>query len=391
MDCPTEPSMPIGERGATRLLALSACLNVLLGWLLLADVRDGRRLGEHPASDEAERDCASVACPRLFTEATPVETGLSKLTPMIVDTRYRLHGPRNMLDLTRLLCGDNARLGEPYRNFTNPFGRSPSLRYDWTQINERQLEQTFAMLPNGGRNARLVVEVGSFIGRSSVLIGRWLRRRELLQQHENKHLAAGRGHGRGDGGTASSSTWASVSLLCIDTWSGDVAMTLGQIYPVEMGKRNGMPTLYHQWLLNVIQSNLTGQVLPLMAPSLMGARVLDYLRISIDVLYLDSAHEQRETFMELTAYWPLIKPGGVLLGDDFNWRAVSHDVQLFVRTHKLQLRSFSDCHEHLRSGTKAGLCVWYIQKPTTDSGGPGTVDRRPTMRTWLGNKWSNDP
>lgn len=63
-------------------------------------------------------------------------------------------------------------------------------------------------------------------------------------------------------------------------------------------------------------------MLPLVAPSLMGARVLDYLRLSIDVLYLDSAHELRETFMELTAYWPLIKPGGVLLGDDFNWKAV---------------------------------------------------------------------
>lgn len=84
-----------------------------------------------------------------------------------------------------------------------------------------------------------------------------------------------------------------------------------------------MPTLYHQWLLNVISANLTEHVLPLVAPSLMGARVLDYLRLSVDVLYLDSAHELRETFMELTAYWPLIRPGGVLLGDDFNWRAVS--------------------------------------------------------------------
>ena len=83
-----------------------------------------------------------------------------------------------------------------------------------------------------------------------------------------------------------------------------------------------MPTLYHQWLLNVISANLTEHVLPLVAPSLMGARVLDYLRLSVDVLYLDSAHELRETFMELTAYWPLIRPGGVLLGDDFNWRAV---------------------------------------------------------------------
>ena len=28
---------------------------------------------------------------------------------------------------------------------------------------------------------------------------------------------------------------------------GDVGMALGQIFPKEMGKRNGHPTLYHLW------------------------------------------------------------------------------------------------------------------------------------------------
>lgn len=215
------------------LLALSTFLNaVFVGWLL-ADSRYARRLEESPlAAPDKMRDCASVACPRLFTEAAPaVQTGLSTLIPLLSDTRYRLHGPKNMLDLTRLLYGSHARLGEPYQNFSNPFGRSPNLKYDWTQINEQQLEETFAMLPNEGRSARLVVEVGSFIGRSSVLIGRWLRRRELKAQHEDASKARGQSDeiGRTGIGGSSSSTGASVSLLCIDTWSGDLAMTLGQI------------------------------------------------------------------------------------------------------------------------------------------------------------------
>lgn len=159
--------------------------------------------------------------------------------------------------------------------------------------------------------------------------------------------------------------------------------------PIEIGKRNGMPTLYHQWLLNVMESNLTERVLPLVAPSLMGARVLEFLRLAVDVLYLDSAHEKRETFMELSAYWPLLKPGGLLLGDDFNWRAVSHDAQLFARTHGLQLRSFNNCHEGLRSKKHGGLCVWYLQKPVNERL-RGYVDKRPKMRHWLGRKWSSN-
>ena len=312
------------------------------------------------------RDCAAVACPTHYSDAPPgIETGLSSMVPLAPDTRYRLHGPRDMLELTRLLYGDIARVGEPYRNFTNPYHRQPHLRYDWTQIHDKKLEAAWDLLPNRGRSTKLVVEVGSFLGRSSVLIANWLKRREERLGH------------------------AAPPLLCIDTWSGDVGMTLNQIYPVEMGKRNGHATLYQVWLLNVMHANLTDRVLPLVAPSLMGARVLAFLRMAIDVLYLDSAHEFRETFFELTAYWPLLRPGGLLIGDDFNWRAVSHDVQLFARVYEVQLSSFNGCHTRLIARTKSELCVWYLQKPLIERF-KGIVERRPAMRYWRSDHWSSD-
>ena len=74
--------------------------------------------------------------------------------------------------------GEKADVGEVYRGFTNPYGRAPYLQYEWTQINEKILEQAWSLLPNGGKSAKLFVEVGSFVGRSSVLIGEWLRKRE---------------------------------------------------------------------------------------------------------------------------------------------------------------------------------------------------------------------
>ena len=49
--------------------------------------------------------------------------------------------------------------------------------------------------------------------------------------------------------------------------------------------------------------------------------MLDHLRLAADVIYLDSAHEKQETFHELVAYWPIVRPGGLLMGDDLNWFA----------------------------------------------------------------------
>lgn len=190
---------------------------------------------------------------------------------MLADTRFRAHPPRDMLELTRLLYGATARPREPFLGFTNPFGRQPNLNYQWTQLTESMLTQAFSLLPGGGRHARLVVEVGSFLGRSSARIAQWLRRWDR-DTHADGRITP---------------------LLCIDTWIGDLGMLLGQIFPEEMGRRNGLPTLYHVWLLNMMSGNVTERVLPLVAPSLLGARALAYLRLAADVIYLDSAHEMR--------------------------------------------------------------------------------------------------
>lgn len=55
----------------------------------------------------------------------------------------------------------------------------------------------------------------------------------------------------------------------------------------------------------------------------------------VDMVYVDSAHESGETAVELSLYYQLLKPGGVLMGDDLEWEAVSRDVHLFAACHDL--------------------------------------------------------
>ncbi len=338
--------------------AISVVLNVyLLATGQPVSAPSGRQLQQlsnkaYSWHTAALQDCASVSCPAYFQPGQQIHTGHSVYRPFQADTRFRRRPPHDMQELTNMLYGPDARLGEPYLSYDNPFGRSADMRYPWTQVNERILDQALELLE--GR-LRFVIEVGSFIGKSSVLIAEWLRKRaaqlsrpaEARRRHEERQ----------------------VPLLCIDTWTGDLGMTLGHIFKDKLAKRNGMPTLYHTWLMNVIAANHTERILPLVAPSLLAARVLDYARLAADIIYLDSAHEQQETFLELVAFWPAVRPGGLLIGDDFNWKAVSHDLQLFARTYNVTVESFNGCHGKLRDSPLdvhvRVTCVWYLQKPST--------------------------
>jgi hypothetical protein len=248
--------------------------------------------------------------------------------------------------LTRAMYGDETRVGDLYRGYTNPFGKQASSSYRWTQLNAEILTQVLALL--GGQRIRFIVEVGSFAGGLAMVLGRF-----------------------------AAALPTSPPVLCIDTWLGDLNMALGKLERRVIDKRHGDPTMYHQFLVNIIAANLTRHVvrrwesnlrlyycpllrhvripcsqLPMRAPSFLGAAMLAHLGLAADLLYLDSAHELRETFFELTLYWAALAPGGVLMGDDLNWRAVNRDVKLFARVYGQKLRSFDGCHA-LRSSRHA--------------------------------------
>jgi predicted O-methyltransferase YrrM len=52
-----------------------------------------------------------------------------------------------------------------------------------------------------------------------------------------------------------------------------------------------------------------------------------------DFLYLDSAHLKGETKLEITEAFKLVRPGGILLGDDLDWPAVEADLSSFLADH----------------------------------------------------------
>jgi hypothetical protein len=93
----------------------------------------------------------------------------------------------------------------------------------------------------------------------------------------------------------------------------------------------GYPTLYRKFLSNMHNHHLERVVYPFALPSIVAARVLTDFNWRVDLIYIDSAHELGETLVELTLYYALLRPGGLLMGDDYEgFPAVAHDVQLFA-------------------------------------------------------------
>lgn len=108
-------------------------------------------------------------------------------------------------------------------------------------------------------------------------------------------------------------------------------MRLGKSFQRFMRLQHGFPTLHLRFLQRMKRLDLHHNIFPLPMPSLSAARLLSVLNWKVDLVYLDSAHEVGETFAELLLYFEIIRPGGLLMGDDYVWfAAVKHDVDLFV-------------------------------------------------------------
>jgi SAM-dependent methyltransferase len=142
-------------------------------------------------------------------------------------------------------------------------------------------------------------------------------------------------------------------VFCIDTWLGtvdnvtahnDATWGIGKYY------QNGYPTLYYQFLANVMHHGLSDYILPFPNTSSIGAQWLKHHQIQADVIYVDGSHDESDVYLDLNSFWDILKPGGVMIGDDWHLGAVGVvcAVNRFARERSLKCQNV---------GTK-----WVIQK-----------------------------
>lgn len=169
---------------------------------------------------------------------------------------------------------------------------------------------------------RLVVEVGSWKGQSAITMARALD--QLGPGHE---------------------------LCCVDTWLGAVEFVLNQHDEERYGSlahRHGYPTVYYQFLANVVRAGMQHVVVPFPQTSLTAARWLLRMGLQPELVYVDGSHEERDVYADLEYYWLAAAPGAVLFGDDLDWPGVRNAVQAFAADQRTELRYRDDMFWVLR-------------------------------------------
>lgn len=141
-------------------------------------------------------------------------------------------------------------------------------------------------------------------------------------------------------------------IICIDPFTGDVNMWDWERKASWKFLRleNGVPTIYKRFLANCKHSGFEKKILPINATTSVGIKLLQRLfsqkRISAmpNYIYLDSAHEEHETFIELLLCWNALQHNSIIFGDDWGWVSVRNDVIKFSQNIK-NITNYSLLHD----------------------------------------------
>lgn len=147
----------------------------------------------------------------------------------------------------------------------------------WTSIpGFFDFELIYEGFVNRARDGDVLVEVGSYLGRSGCFLG------NAIKESKKK-----------------------VTLLCVDTWPSTYVHPDG--YKIEAP--------FETFLANVRQSFLTDIVIPIRCKSVVAAQ---FVRNNLRCVFIDADHSYEGCAADIKAWLPKVMPGGLLAGHDYN-------------------------------------------------------------------------
>lgn len=110
-------------------------------------------------------------------------------------------------------------------------------------------------------------------------------------------------------------------ILCVDTWLGSTEFVgspkWGHV-PRELHMVHGWPHVYYRFLANVVLSNNAGRITPFPMDSRHACQWLHQRGFKFDAVYVDAGHEVFDVVDDIAWAIKLVRPGGVVFGDDYN-------------------------------------------------------------------------
>ena len=192
----------------------------------------------------------------------------------------------------------------PYHNFD--YKKYPLDLQGWGSTEANFLKLIDRVKP------KLIVEVGSWKGGSAIHMAEYIKQNDI-----------------------------DCKIICIDTWLGAVEFLISKSDKdryLSLNKINGYPSVYYQFLANIMHKGLEDIVIPFPQTSVLAARFLGLNKISADLIYIDASHDEKDVFDDLNNYWNILNSGGVIFGDDYDihWPGVKIAVNNFVVENEIQ-------------------------------------------------------
>lgn len=119
------------------------------------------------------------------------------------------------------------------------------------------------------------------------------------------------------------------AVVCVDTWLGSKEHWRDPALVKHLELENGYPSFYRRFLSNVKNAGVDEFVVPVPMPSQIAASYLKDFQLQAELIYVDGSHDEKDVYDDLTAYWDLLSPGGVVFGDDWPWDSVANAVKAF--------------------------------------------------------------
>lgn len=133
-------------------------------------------------------------------------------------------------------------------------------------------------------------------------------------------------------------------LFAVDTWLGALEFWNRRISggaqdsSRDLQWSHGYPTVYRTFLSNIVHQELQDYVVPFPVPSRLAAEFFAEKGMQADLIHVDAAHEYDDVLEDLRWWWPLVRPCGILFGDDYpGWEGVKRAVDEWAAANDLQL------------------------------------------------------
>lgn len=189
----------------------------------------------------------------------------------------------------------------------NPYHGYPTMEWAGTWYNDPGARREIFTKCIDLIKPSIIIEVGSFVGESAIHMAKIIKERKL-----------------------------DAAILCVDTFYAGYDHFLGAREKIRL--RFGRPDFYEKFIANVIANECHDVILPFCMDSIGASRVIKWLGVVPNFLYVDASHELGDVYRDYSAYWDLLPSGGGMLCDDLSdyFPGVLSDFKEFCHFKSLQ-------------------------------------------------------